>query len=100
LKEHFIKSTCPKETDYYTYNCVHGIYRQTLGLGMMIDIVLLRFPNLRSCSTSLFLNDGFWIYNPSHNKLHILYIISSHILTHSDPLQALVDKAPYLYMLT
>ncbi len=97
IRKYCIKSTCPNEEDYYTYNFVQTIPRNGRTNDINQDIAPFQFSNLHQCPMSIFLNDKFHTYNPSLSKLTTLFIASSPF-KQSDykDLQTLVHKAPQL----
>jgi hypothetical protein len=92
------KSTCPNDRDYWSYDCVHDLLLDNIGLIKYFSQYPIRFPNLRELRLTSSLLSSLSSIFTTLDQLVALYIIGYEDDDQSD-LQALFDHAPRLSLL-
>ncbi|CAF2796210.1 unnamed protein product [Rotaria sp. Silwood2] len=93
-------STCPRESDYWSYNHVHTVSHCNAPIIGSSTLSQMHFPNVKHLSVTLRSNDQFWSTISTFDQLISLDIS----LTNNDnnvrsQLQTILDRASCLYSL-
>jgi hypothetical protein len=93
------KSTCPMNTDYWTYDRVQILSHGNPENDLAKDLILFsaRFSNIRYLNISFPFNDNFWSCISSLDRLTSINVTLIQTDSAYDQLQELINRALHLY---